>query len=606
MPKKAPEEPKPLSFATPNPWSALPREVYVGKGRGKKEGATTESPVDGQDQPKIYTIRDHTLEVLMHPDVLELHAVRVVHTPHGDQRQLHLKVRVPCGQEKLVVDVLVDTGAQLSLVRRGLFKEESLQPSRRPVRLKVANGEIMGGGTHEATISMEFWEHERLNRPDLAKRSTLSGDFIVADITDWDMIMGYDFMVANAIGAPPLRATLVREDDECLTWLSTDYACGSSQWNAEEEDRIVQAVQAVGAKCRGDRGVQLTEYGMAPQVYARMIQTLGAEAPETDVFASRDAPLLRKCRRHWHRGDSAWHRHWGLKEWGPMYWHGSLDNTRRTVEKIVADRAKGILVITGIGSSPCPLDGLKSTLDSITLNEMSFGPEEELFIDAKGVSMPSPGQAWGTKAFLVMFNYMRMGMHDRVAAKKRRAMVTSPHWWDDKMLVNGKYEKDEFVARVMDHIADQYHGLVGSDPPTWDFPKIGADSDSHQPEAANFRRLSVGRAPHDDEDGISDEEKSESDPDEAYTAVRSVVSIPKQAAEEAQENPKVAELKEGLINAYPRLFSGVANKNPPDRGRFGTAKIKLKPNPKIYRHREYHLQGDRAEAMKRLLAEFIE
>ena len=47
----------------------------------------------------------------------------------------------------------------------------------------------MGGGTHEATISMEFWEHERLNRPDLAKRSTLSGNFYVADITDWDMIM---------------------------------------------------------------------------------------------------------------------------------------------------------------------------------------------------------------------------------------------------------------------------------------------------------------------------------------------------------------------------------------------------------------------------------
>ena len=186
-----------------------------------------------------------------------------------------------------------------------------------------------------------------------------------------------------------------------------------------------------------------------------------------------------------------------------MYWHGSLGNTRRTVEKIVANRAKGILVKTGIGSTPCPLEGLKSTLDSITLNEMSFGPEGELFIDAKGVSMPSQGQAWGTKAFLVngaraqptgdeafirrvgavpmrvMFepkegtdqpidgidvlshaeidhvvNYMRMGMQDRVAAKKRRAMVTSPHCWDDKRLVAGKYEKDEFVSRVMDHIAD--------------------------------------------------------------------------------------------------------------------------------------------------------
>ena len=655
MPKKAPEEPKPLGFATPNPWSALPREVYVSKGRGKKEGATTESPVDGQDQPRSYTIRDHTLEVLIHPDVLELHAVRVVHTPHGDERQLHLKVRVRFGQEELVVDVLVDTGAQVSLVWRGLFKEESLQPSRRPVRLKVANGEIMGGDTHEATISMEFWEHERLSRPDLAKRSTLSGNFYVADITDWDMIMGYDFMVGNAIGALPHRATLVREDDECLTWLSTDYACGSSQWNAEEEDRIVQAVQAVGATSRGDRRVQLTEYGMAPQVYARMIQTLGAEAPETDVFASRDAPLLRKCRRHWHRGDSAWHRHWGLKEWGPMYWHGFPENTRRTVEKIVPDRAKGIQLITGIGSTPCPLEGLKSKLDSITLNEMSFGPEEELFIDAKGLSMPSPGQAWGTKAFVVdgaqaqltgdeafirrveavpmrvMFepkerpdqpidgidvlshaqidhvvNYMRMGMHDRVAANKGRAMVTSPHWWDDKMLVGGKYEKDEFVARVMDHIADQYDGPVGSDPRMWDFPRMGAGSDKNLADAANFRRLFVGSAPHDDEDGISDEEKSDSDPEEAHTAVRSVVWIPKQVAGEAQENPKVSELKERLINAYPQLFSGVANKNPPDRGRFGTARVKLKPNPKIYHHREYQLQVDRAEAMKKLLAEFIE
>ena len=203
-------------------------------------------------------------------------------------------------------------------------------------------------------------------------------------------------------------------------------------------------------------------------------------------------------------------------------------------------------------------------------------------------------------------NYMRIGMHDRVAAKKGRAMVTSPHWWDDKMLVTGKYEKDEFVARVMDHIADQYDGPVGWDPPTWDFPRMGAGSDKNPADAANFRRLSVGSAPHDNEDGISDEEKSDSDPEEAYTAVRSVVSIPKQAAEEAQENPKVAELKERLINSYPRLFSGVANKNLPDRGRFGTARIKLKPNPKMYCHREYQLQGDRAEAMKKLLAEFIE
>ena len=82
-----------------------------------------------------------------------------------------------------------------------------------------------------------------------------------------------------------------------------------------------------------------------------------------------------------------------------MYWHGGPEDTRRTVEKIVADRAKGILVITGIESTPCPLEALKSTLDFITLNEMSFRPEEELFIDAKGLSMPPPGSSVGYKGF---------------------------------------------------------------------------------------------------------------------------------------------------------------------------------------------------------------
>ena len=91
----------------------------------------------------------------------------------------------------------------------------------------------------------------------------------------------------------------------------------------------------------------------------------------------------------------------------------------------------------------------------------------------------------------------------------------------------------------------------------------------------------MGSAPHDDEDGISDEEKSNLDPEEAYTAVRLVILIPKQAAEEAQENPKVAKLKERLIAAYPWLFSGVTNKNPPDHRRFGTARFKLNLNPKI-------------------------
>ena len=170
-----------------------------------------------------------------------------------------------------------------------------------------------------------------------------------------------------------------------------------------------------------------------------------------------------------------------------MYWHGAHEHTRRTVNKIIADRAMDILVVTGIGSSPCPSEDLKPTLDWITLNEMQLGPEEQLFIDAKGIPMPAPGQAWSTKAFLVdgsqcqptgdeafirkveavtmrvifeeksdptesvdvlshseidgVVAYVRMGMQDRVAAQKERAQAKSPHWWDDRELMTGKFEK---------------------------------------------------------------------------------------------------------------------------------------------------------------------
>ena len=101
----------------------------------------------------------------------------------------------------------------------------------------------------------------------------------------------YDFMMSNAIGALPHRATLVREDKERLTWLYTDHALGLSQWTGDEEDNIVWAVKTVSTKFNG----HLMEYGMAPQVYNGMVQQLGGEKPETDVFASRHTPQPRKC-----------------------------------------------------------------------------------------------------------------------------------------------------------------------------------------------------------------------------------------------------------------------------------------------------------------------
>ena len=97
------------------------------------------------------------------------------------------------------------------------------------MRLKVANCEIMGGGSFEAALGLESQRHDRLDRPDQAKRLMLQGKFYEANLPDSDIIMGYDFMVSNSAGALPDRGTLIREANERLSWLLTHYAPGGSQ-----------------------------------------------------------------------------------------------------------------------------------------------------------------------------------------------------------------------------------------------------------------------------------------------------------------------------------------------------------------------------------------
>ena len=122
----------------------------------------------------------------------------------------------------------------------------------------------------------------------------LHGQFYEANLSDGDIIMGYDFRIRNLARALPHHATLIREATERLSWLSTHYAPGGSQWTGEEEEKIVPAVKAAGIKSKGGDGEQLQEYGLSQDAYCRMIEALGMNIPPTDVFASKEAPKLRK------------------------------------------------------------------------------------------------------------------------------------------------------------------------------------------------------------------------------------------------------------------------------------------------------------------------
>ena len=61
-------------------------------------------------------------------------------------------------------------------------------------------------------------------------------------------------------------------------------------------------------------------------------------------------------------------------------------------------------------------------------------------------------------------HYMKDGMHYRGAAKEARSRVKSPHWWDDQNFITGKFTKEEFVVRVMDHMDDQAQPYASTQP----------------------------------------------------------------------------------------------------------------------------------------------
>ena len=234
-------------------------------------------------------------------------------------------------------------------------------------------------------------------------------------------------------------------------------------------------MKAVGTKSKDGDREHLQEYVLSWDAYCRMMEGFGMDTLSTDVFASKEAPKLHKCARYWHQGDSAWNKHWGAGRRGHLYVHGAQQDSERIVNKFIADRAKRVLVLTGLGSGDARGEVLRSKIDSIALTEFVFAPDEEIFMDATGTSLPSPGQAWSTHAYYVdgaechptghealirriqavcmrvMFedsnypkvevktlsfdendgvvHYMKDGMHDRVAAKQAGSRVKSGISW---------------------------------------------------------------------------------------------------------------------------------------------------------------------------------
>ena len=260
----------------------------------------------------------------------------------------------------------------------------------------MVNGQYMVGGTREAAIGLQFVNHRELSRPDLGKEILLQGRFYEAQM-DWDMIVGYHFMMETASGVVLAQASMTLYEDDQLSWLSSPEHHVECQWIHPERNQL-----EVGALGTEPAGPANQEYGVMPEVASRVVADLEASDLALDAFSSGTSAHLRVCEKYWSAQDSAWKKHWSPHQ-GLMWIHCPRWDSPRAVAKIRKDRSKAVLVVPmGCTEEESTRDWVAS-LTNMTLNKVALPAGESVYQDAKG--QPMPPERWPTK-----FHYMDGGL----------------------------------------------------------------------------------------------------------------------------------------------------------------------------------------------------
>ena len=161
---------------------------------------------------------------------------------------LDMDVELPNG-DFLPLKILVDTGAQVNLVRRDLVPRQDWRPAPNPVRLITANNSILRGGDKVVELGLNFnVVEDGFVQP---QPMSFKGDFYGAEI-DFDAILSYPWLRENSVGVFPHRDALARDWPYfglLYAWkekVSAKSVKALEKWSRRREIRPVLAVRLRG------------------------------------------------------------------------------------------------------------------------------------------------------------------------------------------------------------------------------------------------------------------------------------------------------------------------------------------------------------------------
>jgi hypothetical protein len=132
-----------------------------------------------------------------------------------DNLRITVKVAVGDNFERELV-ALIDTGAQVDLIRRDLVPEELTRPATARIRLVMANAQPLKGGKREVEADLVFAGHdEDTRKPVEVKAPTV---LYLADIND-DIILSYSWLGSRQFAVYPRQHGLKGRQGNTRVWV---------------------------------------------------------------------------------------------------------------------------------------------------------------------------------------------------------------------------------------------------------------------------------------------------------------------------------------------------------------------------------------------------
>ena len=125
-----------------------------------------------------------------------LHRGELLDAKSGGRGVRQVRLRLPATLTvnkalSLEITTFVDTGSEVSLIKRGLLPEEILQSTHRPVQLVTASGQPLRGGSREAWVDLGFMGHE-VGKPGKVVLATPTR-LLEADMEE-DVLLSYEWL----------------------------------------------------------------------------------------------------------------------------------------------------------------------------------------------------------------------------------------------------------------------------------------------------------------------------------------------------------------------------------------------------------------------------